>query len=364
MGEDFFIFSIKIFGRRIDIRTDGNDGCAMFYLFDPTLGFQRGDEVSHITGDIRNGGFMEHMYQGVVIDRAYQILQIGLNIHSLQGGVNPSRHSPQFLIFFYQMNFMSLVCYGERTGHAGDAAAHYQCRLVYRQIKFLQWLQIAGSCYRHADDILCLPGGLFLFLGMDPGAVLPDIGHFTVILIKTRLTKGVTEQRFKCPGGAGGDNHSIEPFFLCRFGYFLGGIRSTGKQLFLSIDNIGQGQGIIHRGRNIHYSSDIRPTMAHKDAYLWLLPGDIPFRRVHPFFGQLPSSVVKELAALGPGRTGGKHRLGDIRRALEGAAYKDSGPGSLHGIGKRCLTEPVGIELDSEHIRHCLITAGRIQSNG
>ncbi len=162
-----------------------------------------------------------------------------------------SRHTSQVRFLFHQVDLMSLVGYGQGAGHAGDASSHHQGRLVDRQIKFLQRLQMAGPGHRHADDILGLLGGLFLFFGVDPGAMLPDIGHIEEILIDARFPKGVPEQRFKGPGGAGGDHHPIEPFFLGQVRYFLGGIGGAGKQLFLGVDHIGQGQSVFDRGRNI-----------------------------------------------------------------------------------------------------------------
>ena len=88
--------------------------------------------------------------------------------------------------------------------------------------------------------------------------------------------------------------------------------------------------------------------MTHKDPYPWLLFGDIPFRRIDPFFGQLPSPEVKELTTLGAGSAGAKNRLGNIDRTLEGSADKDPGPGGLHRIDRIDFAESVSIEFDAE----------------
>ncbi|MBA7700976.1 hypothetical protein ES703_109702 [subsurface metagenome] len=71
-----------------------------------------------------------------------------------------------------------------------------------------------GPGDRHPNDILCLFGGFFLLLGVDPGAVFSNISHFEEILINSPFPKRVPEQRLMCPGGAGGDNHAVELFFL------------------------------------------------------------------------------------------------------------------------------------------------------
>ena len=93
---------------------------------------------------------------------------------------------------------------------------------------------------------------------------------------------------------------------------------------------------------------DIGPAMTDKDAYPRLLLGDIPFRRIDPFLGQLPSPVVQELTALGAGSAGAKNRLGNIYRPLEAAADKDPGPVGLHRINRVELAKMVVIELNAE----------------
>ena len=68
--------------------------------------------------------------------------------------------------------------------------------------------------------------------------MLPDISHFIVILINSRLPNCVPEERFKGPRAASSHNHSIQPLFLRYVGNFFGGVRSARKELLLSMDNI------------------------------------------------------------------------------------------------------------------------------
>jgi ribosomal protein L21E len=88
--------------------------------------------------------------------------------------------------------------------------------------------------------------------------MLPDIGHVVEILIDSRLTQGVPEQRLQGPGAAGRHNHPIKPFFRNRIGNLFDGIGRTRKQLFLGKDHVGQGQRIFNRRGNIHHPADIR----------------------------------------------------------------------------------------------------------
>ena len=124
---------------------------------------------------------------------------------------------------------MSLVGDGEGGGHAGDASPNHQRPLIDGQIEFLQGLQMAGPGDRHPDDVLCLLRGLFLFFLVDPGAMLPDIGHLVVILVDSRLPKRVPEERLQGPGGARGDNHPVESFFPRYIGDFFGRVGRARK---------------------------------------------------------------------------------------------------------------------------------------
>ena len=88
------------------------------------------------------------------------------------------------------------------------------------------------------------------------------------------------------------------------------------------MDNIRQGLAVFDGLGNIDYSSDIGPAMAYKNPYLWLLLGDIPFRRIYPFFGKISSPVVKEFTDLGARSACAEDRLGNIDRTLEASSLQ------------------------------------------
>ena len=106
---------------------------------------------------------------------------------------------PSSFVFLDEVDLVSLVGDGERRIHTGDAAAYNERPLVDGQVKLLKWLQLAGPGDGHPDDVVGLFGCLFLFFRVDPGVVLPDIGHLEVILVESRFTQGVAEERFECP---------------------------------------------------------------------------------------------------------------------------------------------------------------------
>jgi hypothetical protein len=104
--------------------------------------------------------------------------------------------------------------------------------------------------------------------------------------------------------------------------------------------------------------------MTHKDPYPWLLLGDIPFRRINPFFGKISSPVVKEFTNLGAGPAGAENRLGNIYRSLEAPAYKDPRPVGLHRIDRIELAKIVSIEFNAEFFCRVQYIRRRIQSDG
>ncbi len=65
------IFSVKVFGGLIFIGASSNDGCSMFNLDEPSLGFDFGYKTPDITGGFNNRCVRMDMYQRVLINPAY-----------------------------------------------------------------------------------------------------------------------------------------------------------------------------------------------------------------------------------------------------------------------------------------------------
>ena len=125
---------------------------------------------------------------------------------------------PRSFSFSIEIDLVPLVRYREGRRHAGYASADHERRFVDGEIELLQGLQMAGPGHGHADDVLGLVRGVLLLLLVDPGVMLPDVGHLVVVLVDARLPQGVAEKGLERPGGAGGDDDAVEPFLLgdCR----------------------------------------------------------------------------------------------------------------------------------------------------
>ena len=216
---------------------------------DPALGFHRGDEIAHIAGDVGDGRVMRDVDQGVLIDLSNEITQVRLNIQPFQSGLDPPCHAAELRVSFHQVDLESLLGQVQGRGHSGHASADHQAGLVDRQIELLQGFQIDRAGDRHADDVLGLLGGFFLLFGVDPGAMLADIGHVEEVLVDAPFAEGVPEQRLVGPRGAGGDNHAVEPLFPNRVGDLLRGVRGADEEAFLGVRHIGPDPASIRPAR-------------------------------------------------------------------------------------------------------------------
>ena len=167
-----------------------------------------------------------------------------------------------------------------------------------------------GPRHRHADDVLGLLGGVFLLLGVDPGAVLPDVGHVEEVLVDAGLAQRVAEQRLVRPA-------------VCR--------RRPPRGSALVADRCRRSPwpcwsrrrtGSPRRGPHWAGSWRTRRRRARRRRgrcwrrsgrrrrRSWLPPAMTSRSdRVHPLGAQLPAPGVQELARQGAGPAGGHHRL-------------------------------------------------------
>ncbi len=245
LGQHALLFSVKIFGGLVFLSAGRDDRNAVTYLPDHPPCLQRCGEVAHIAGYSCDGRIRCDMNQGMLIDIFEEILHISLNIKPFKGERNLSGNSSQFRFLFQQEDLESLVGETQGAGHPCHASAHHQRPLINRQLKFLQWLKPGGPGHSHPDGILCLLGGHLFFPGMDPGAVLPDIGHLKIIWIDSPFTKCISKQGFMGSGSAGRNDYTIQSFLLNRFRNLFGRVSGAGKESFLRVDDMFQSRSIF-----------------------------------------------------------------------------------------------------------------------
>jgi hypothetical protein len=113
---------------------------------------------------------------------------------------------------------------------------------------------------------------------MDPGTLIPDIGHFEKVFIQSGFTQTFLKKGLMGPGGTGSHNSPIKPLFpddlLHRF-LTVGG---TGEEVVIGMGHSGQGAGIFRGCIYIHHPGNIDPAMTDKDPDLVFFLIHFPFR--------------------------------------------------------------------------------------
>ena len=363
LGHHPLVLPVKVFRGLVFLGADGDDGGPVFDLRGTSFRSHPGDEIADITRRLRDGGPGVDMNQLIPVDLLDQVFQVGLDIHPFQRGVNPSGVSAQLLLLLQEVDLMTLFGDGKGANHAGNTAADDERIVVHRQVKFLQGLQTTSTSHGHPEEILGLLGRFFFFLRVNPGVVLPDVGHFIIILVDPRLANGIPEQVLQGSRRAGGDDHAVDPLLPGHVGDLLGGVRRAGEELLLRVDHVGQRQGVLHDLGDVDDPADVRAAMADEDGDLRLFPGNILFLGINPFPGQVPPPVVQKLAALGAGPAGAENRLGNIQRPLEASTDKNPGPAGLQRIAGIDLAEIMFVQLDAELLRHRLHLQRRSQTD-
>ncbi len=236
------MFSIEIFIRFIFLSAGGNDGCTMLdgegsqcvichpakcVIFNPVrcvicnlvkciIRQGRSDGRDEISKTSRCSGYLRvemHLNVFMTVDKVESIGKPGLDRLSLPGGSQVDGISAQSIAFFHQDSFKSLFCHAEGRFHSGNTSAHHKHRFFNGEFHLVQGLYIGCLGHGHANQILCLFRGLVRIIHVNPGVLIPDIGHFKQILVEARIPDGLLEKSFMGSGGAGGHHHPVDLLF-------------------------------------------------------------------------------------------------------------------------------------------------------
>ncbi len=109
---------------------------------------------------------------------------------------------------------------------------------------------------------------------MDPGALIPDIGHLEEVLVDTCISHRFLKQGLMGLRRAGANNDPVELVLLDCLGDSLLGILRATKEILLHIFNKGQAPCIPGNSWNIHYPCYIGAALAYKDPDPWPLTLD------------------------------------------------------------------------------------------
>jgi len=112
---------------------------------------------------------------------------------------------------------------------------------------------------------------------VDPGTLVPDVGHFEKILIEARITDKGAEDRLMGPSGARCHDDPVKRFFMDDVFDLLLGVLGTGEKVLIGEDDIGESFGVVLHIGDIDDTPDVDAAIADKDADPRRLARDIPF---------------------------------------------------------------------------------------
>ena len=282
-----------------------------------------------------------------------QVIHIGLHRFAVPGMVELAGMAAQEILFLYQGDVVALVGQAQGGLHTGHAAADNQTGLGDRQIEFLQRRLQAHSGHGHADLVLGPMGGGFRLVLVNPGALIPDVGHLKEVLVEAGFLDGLLEGGFMGARRAGGHHHAVEVVLLDPFLDESLGVLGAGKQAVLHEGDMGQGAGVVPHRLHIDHAGDIDAAAADEDADPGLFGGHIPLGEHRLFLGQGVTGLGEHLAGRGGGGGGFHHRLGDVLGALEGAADKNSGLAGGHRRKGGRIGELVRVERHPQGLAQC-----------
>ncbi len=277
-----------------------------------------------------------------------QLLQIARHVPALDGGVQPVGHAAQPLLLFHQHHLVALVGDGERRVHAGHPAADHERPRVDGDDLFPQRLQGAGPGRRHADQLPGLGGRPQRGLGVHPGVLVADVGHFQQVLVAAGGLEGVHENALVGLGGAGGHHHPVEAVFGDRLLHQLLGVLAAGEEVLAGKHHVRQRARVFHHRFHIHDAGDVDAAVADEDADARLLGADVDLGGGLHLPGQGVAAGRQKPAGQAGGGAGFGDRPGDVLRPLEHAAGENPRTGGGHGQKRRRDGEAVFVDVDAE----------------
>ena len=71
-----------------------------------------------------------------------------------------------------------------------------------------------------------------------------------------------------------------------------GRVRRAGEELFLCVDDVGEGLAVFYRAGDVDDAADVRAAVAYEDADPGFFLGDVLLFRVYPLSREVAAAVV------------------------------------------------------------------------
>jgi len=366
LGHDLVISAEQVLVRPVLPAAGGQDDrTVVIDLLRSLCPAARGDdrgEIADEPGDVYQVGIGSHGDLLVLPDRLRQLLEVGGGFVPGQGGVEHAEVAAQLFALFQQQAVKTLGGQGQGRSHAGDAAADDQRPGSDRHGLLRQGLHAAGLGHGHPHQVPGFVGGRFGLIGMDPGALVADVDHLDQAAVEPGVLEGLLKERFVGPGGAGGDDHPVQPVFPDLFLEHLLGVLRAGIEAVGMIDHpLHAFGGLLDLG-HIDHRADIDAAMADKDA-----DADLILLRLLLGVGLVDYALPPLPGQHAGGDAGGGRCLGDAFRnilgSLEGTGDDDPLAACLQRGEGGCPAEVVAVQFDAGHFGDAVGVPGRFHAH-
>ncbi len=202
--------------------------------------------------------------------------------------------------------------------------------------------------YSHPHQVYGLLVGFWRMRGMNPGALIPDIGHFKQESVQTRFANGVLKKWLMRSWAAGSYHNAVKVVLLNNLHKPGLGIGRAGIEILFSIHYVWKTPGIFSNAGHIDHPCDVCPATADKYTHPWFLASDIYLRGILLIGYQRPASINDGLGGKVSSTAGMHYRLGDIHRRIESTGHVDPGARSDIRPELLCFAEAEPVKTYSQ----------------
>ena len=247
-----------------------------------------------------------------------------------------------------QMHREALVGQRQRRRHPRHTTADDQHRLLHRHLSLVQRLQSQCLRHRHPHQVFGLLRRRFPVVGMDPRALIANVGHLEHTRVQPRLADTVLKQRLVGQRRTGGDHDPVEPQFPRLLRDVLDRILRTGVQVVLGVHYPRQARRVLRHRRHVEEAADVGPAMADENADARFLRAHVPLRRIRHLPRASPASRGHDRPSSRRRAAGLDHRFGDVLRFAERPHGEDSRTARLQRLEGKRATEPVLVQFHAQ----------------
>jgi hypothetical protein len=210
--------------------------------------------------------------------RADALRERFLDVLAPRGRPEHSRGSAQLGRFFDQMDRNALTGEFEGGAHPGKPCPDHQGRGDHGEPGLVKGRELGDLGHGHAHLVHGPSRGRLGVGGVDPRALVADVGHLQEVLVQPGGLQRFPEERLVRPGCAGGDNDPVQPVLVDEAAQAALGVLGAGEEGVVHMDHVRKGLGRLGNGAHVDHPGDVDPAGADEDADARRLPEHVPCR--------------------------------------------------------------------------------------